>query len=113
MTLGFHESETLFALIAPFLYSNDLATASAINYRTWQQQHSNTADIKTDYERWRDWVTDKHYEEWCNNENDRAARDYYLANPVERGFHMSDHYLSGRYQLRTFLSNSSGVAPFY
>ena len=61
MAPGLHESETVFASIAPFLYANEQATA-AVNNRTWQEQHSNTASIKGDYERWRDWVTDKRYE---------------------------------------------------
>ena len=107
MVLGFHENEALFALIAPFLYSDDLSLASAINQRTWQQQHSNTADIKKDFERWRDWVTDLHYEEWCNFENNLAAFEFHHSQSVELNYHLSDHFLSGSYHLREFLSDTS------
>ena len=106
MVLGFHENEALFALIAPFLYSDDLSLAAAINQRTWQQQHSNTADIKKDFERWRDWVTDLHYEEWCKFENNLALLGFQPSESVGFEYYLSDHF-PGDSHLRDFLSSNS------
>ena len=109
MAPGLHESETVFASIACFLYADEQAATAAVNSRTWQEQRINTINIKGDYERWRDWVTDKHYEEWSRNEDDQAAREYYRTArdyyPNRRS--ANDHFLSSLYQLREFLSSSN------
>ena len=102
MAPGLHESETVFAFIARFLYADEQASTAAVNSRTWQEQRSNTASIKEDYERWRDWVTDKHYEEWCRNEDDQAAREYFRTArdyyPNRRS--ANEHFLSNTHHLR-------------